>query len=93
MLPAQRTLGPAGHLKEALEKNFGSVDKFKEELDKLKIPAHIYVFSLTNDTYASDFENLEIKHKLCPIPESILEVYRKLFKEIINQWLWWYYEA
>ncbi|OGM67071.1 superoxide dismutase [Candidatus Woesebacteria bacterium RIFCSPLOWO2_01_FULL_39_61] len=31
MLPAQRTLGPAGHLKEALEKNFGSVDKFKEE--------------------------------------------------------------
>lgn len=56
------------------------IDGLKEELNKLNLRAHIYVFSLTNDTYANDFEDLKIKHELCPIPESILEVYRKIFK-------------
>jgi len=56
------------------------IDNFKNELSKLGIPSHIYVFSLTNDTYINDFEDLELDHELCPIPESILEVYRKLFK-------------
>jgi len=57
------------------------IDVFKKELKKLEIPAHIYVFSLTGDTYKNDFEDLELEHELCPIPESILEVYRKLFRE------------
>lgn len=57
-----------------------NIDVFKNELKKLEMPAHIYVFSLTNDTYINDFEDLELDHELCPIPESILEVYRKLFK-------------
>lgn len=57
------------------------IEVFKKELDTLNVPSHIYVFSLTNDTYASDFENLVVKHELCPIPESILEVYRKLFRQ------------
>lgn len=55
------------------------IDEFKEKIDKLKLPARLYVFSLTNDTYESDFVDLNVKHKLCAIPESILEVYRKLF--------------
>lgn len=53
---------------------------FKNTLREQKLPAHIYVFSLSNDTYTSDFADLELEHELCPIPESILEVYRKLFK-------------
>jgi adenine-specific DNA-methyltransferase len=61
--------------------NLDEIEIFKRELEKLLIPAHIYVFSLTNDTYTSDFEDLKVSHKLCPIPESILEVYRKLFRE------------
>jgi len=61
--------------------NLDGIEDFKKVLIKLNIPAHIYVFSLTNDTYSSDFEDLKVKYKLCPIPESILEVYRKLFKE------------
>lgn len=56
-----------------------SIDEFKEKIDKLKLPARLYVFSLSNDTYESDFADLEVRHKLCAIPESILEVYRKLF--------------
>jgi adenine-specific DNA-methyltransferase len=40
---------------------------------------HIYVFSLTDDTYEEDFASLEQEHSLLPIPESILEVYRRIF--------------
>jgi adenine-specific DNA-methyltransferase len=42
-------------------------------------PVHIYIFSLSNDTYESDFADLGRAHELRPIPESILEVYRRLF--------------
>lgn len=55
--------------------------EFKKELHKLGKPIHIYVFSLTNDTYEDDFKDIKQKFDLCPIPESILEVYRKIFKE------------
>lgn len=57
-----------------------SIEAFKSELAKQNIPAHIYVFSLSNDTYDDDFADLGLEHELCPIPESILEVYRKLFR-------------
>jgi adenine-specific DNA-methyltransferase len=58
-----------------------AISEFKERIAKQKLPASIYVFSLTNDTFDEDFDDFELKHELCPIPESILEVYRKLFKE------------
>lgn len=53
----------------------------KDALAKLKDDKaiHIYVFSLSNDTYESDFADLERLHELRPIPESILEVYRRIF--------------
>lgn len=57
-----------------------ALETFKDKLQEQKLPAHIYVFSLTNDTFNDDFEDLRLEHELCPIPESILEVYRKLFK-------------
>jgi adenine-specific DNA-methyltransferase len=59
-----------------------AIQFLKETLDKLNddMPAHIYVFSLSNDTYESDFADLERTHELRPIPESILEVYRRIHK-------------
>ena len=60
--------------------NLDEINDFKEKLRKIALPASVYVFSLSNDTFDEDFEDLDVKHKLCPIPESILEVYRKLFK-------------
>ncbi len=57
-----------------------AIDEFKKKLSTVDLLAHLYVFSLTNDVFADDFADLPMKHKLCPIPESILEVYRKLFK-------------
>lgn len=55
----------------------------KDALAKLKDDKaiHIYVFSLSNDTYESDFADLERTHELRPIPESILEVYRRIHKD------------
>jgi adenine-specific DNA-methyltransferase len=54
------------------------IEEFKLKLDILKLPANLYVFSLTDDVFADDFANLSVRYTLCPIPESILEVYRKL---------------
>ena len=56
-----------------------AIEEFKSKLVTLDLPAHLYVFSLTNDVFADDFVSLSIRHKLCPIPESILEVYRRIF--------------
>jgi adenine-specific DNA-methyltransferase len=61
---------------------FKRIGEFKDKVAKLKLPAHLYVFSLTDDAYEADFADLPVKHKLVPIPESILEVYRKLFRNI-----------
>jgi adenine-specific DNA-methyltransferase len=57
------------------------IDSLKDELRTLSgaKPVHIYVFSLSNDTYEADFADLENPHELVPIPESILEVYRRIF--------------
>jgi adenine-specific DNA-methyltransferase len=56
------------------------IEKFKQEIRKLNInkPLNIYIFSLSNDTYSSDFIDLGVVYTVRPIPESILEVYRRI---------------
>ena len=56
-----------------------ALTEFKEKIDSKELPANLYIFSLTHDTFEDDFASLNVPHTLCPIPESILEVYRKLF--------------
>lgn len=60
-----------------------AINELKQKLDELESdePVHIYVFSLSNDTYENDFADLERTHELRPIPESILEVYRRIFND------------
>lgn len=59
------------------------IDETKAKLNELADtkPVNIYVFSLSNDTFETDFLDLEINHQLCPIPESIIEVYRRIFAD------------
>ena len=45
-----------------------------------KLPLHIYIFSFNSDTYASDFRVLKRKSQIIPVPESILEVYQRIFR-------------
>jgi len=56
-----------------------SIAPLKRRINVLGMPANLYIFSLTNDTFDNDFADLKVEYNLCPIPESILEVYRKLF--------------
>lgn len=56
-----------------------SILEFKEKITQVSMPSNLYIFSLTQDTFDEDFADLRIKHALCAIPESVLEVYRKLF--------------
>jgi adenine-specific DNA-methyltransferase len=53
--------------------------EFKERIENVGLPTNIYVFSLTSDNFAEDFTDLGVKHRIRPIPEGILEVYRKIF--------------
>ncbi|MCW1888211.1 MAG: site-specific DNA-methyltransferase [Candidatus Moranbacteria bacterium] len=56
------------------------IDEFKAKIEKLGLPVNMYIFSLTSDTYSEDFSDLTVRYSIVPIPESILDVYRKLFK-------------
>ena len=57
-----------------------SIPSFKEEIRKLKKPVSVYVFSLADDNFAYEFEDMKEKVKVCSIPEAILRVYRRIYK-------------
>ncbi|MEK6691094.1 MAG: site-specific DNA-methyltransferase [Nitrospirota bacterium] len=56
-----------------------AIEKCKEELKALKpkVKTAIYVFSYDHDYNAEDFDDLTIRFDVKPIPEAILNVYRK----------------
>lgn len=58
-----------------------AIEALKVKIEELpgESEVAIYAFSLSNDTYQSDFKDLTRKHILRAIPEGILEVYRRLF--------------
>lgn len=48
--------------------------------------AHIYIFSLSNDDYSGEFDGLRMPFEIRPIPEGVLEVYRRIFRNVaINE--------
>lgn len=56
------------------------IDAFKKEIGKLRLPVSVYVFSLEDDDFREEFEDLKNKITLCSIPEAILKVYRRIFR-------------
>ncbi len=57
-----------------------AISDFKDAIAKLKGKFSVYVFSLGDDSFEEEFENVEQEVKLSPIPEVILRVYRRIFK-------------
>lgn len=57
-----------------------AIDDFKDFCIKIDGKFSVYVFSLSDDTYDEEFEDMKNKVKLSPIPEAILRVYRRIFK-------------
>lgn len=56
------------------------IDDFKNRIATIDGKFSVYVFSLGDDTFDEEFEDVASKVKLSPIPEAILRVYRRIFK-------------
>lgn len=56
------------------------IDDFKKAIKGIQAKFSVYVFSLGDDTFDEEFEDIRQKVKLSPIPEVILRVYRRIFK-------------
>lgn len=61
--------------------NEEAIEDFKKEANKLKGQFIIYCFSYTETPPEKEFADLKNKHRLEPIPEIILKVYREIFKK------------
>ena len=57
-----------------------AIPDFKKTIEGLKKKFSVYIFSLGDETFEEEFEDLKQKVKLFPIPEAILRVYRKIFR-------------
>ncbi|MEA1872173.1 MAG: site-specific DNA-methyltransferase [Chloroflexota bacterium] len=57
-----------------------SFDQFKKAVANVNIPISIYIFTLADDDFSDDFADMRGLIKICAIPESILRVYRRIFR-------------
>lgn len=57
-----------------------SIPQFKKAVSKFNKKISVYVFSLGDDDFSDEFEDMRNKVKVCSIPEAILRVYRRIFK-------------
>lgn len=57
-----------------------AIPEFKEAIKDIKGRFRVYIFSLGDETFDEEFQDIKQKVKLSPIPEVILRVYRRIFK-------------
>jgi adenine-specific DNA-methyltransferase len=57
-----------------------AIPDLKGELARLDKPVSVYIFSLEDDNFAPDFADMQGKVNVCSIPESILRVYRRIYR-------------
>jgi len=57
-----------------------AIPKFKKAVSKFDKPISVYVFSLGDDDFSDEFTDMKKAVRVCPIPEAILRVYRRIFK-------------
>jgi hypothetical protein len=57
-----------------------AIPEFKEAIAEIKGRLSVYVFSLGDDLFDDEFEDVKQKVTISPIPEAILRVYRRIFK-------------
>ncbi|MBI5407772.1 MAG: site-specific DNA-methyltransferase [Nitrospirae bacterium] len=57
-----------------------SIPKFKKAVAKFEKKISVYVFSLGDDDFSDEFEDMRSRVRVCSIPEAILRVYRRIFK-------------
>lgn len=57
-----------------------AIPDFKDVIEKYQGRFSVYVFSLGDDSFEDEFEDIKEKVTLSPIPEAILRVYRRIFR-------------
>ena len=57
-----------------------SFTAFKKSVAKINKPISLYIFSLADDDFSDDFADMRGLIRICAIPESILRVYRRIFR-------------
>ena len=57
-----------------------AIEDFKKAIKNIKGKISVYIFSLGDDSFEDEFEDIKQKVKLSPIPEAILKVYRRIYK-------------
>ena len=57
-----------------------AIPAFKKAIKDTKGKFSVYVFSLGDETFDEEFEDIKQRVQLSPIPEAILRVYRRIFK-------------
>jgi adenine-specific DNA-methyltransferase len=57
-----------------------AIQKFKNKIKDIQGNFKVYIFSLGDETFDDDFQDIKYKVELLPIPEVILRVYRRIFK-------------
>jgi len=57
-----------------------AIPEFKRVIKDIKGRFSVYIFSLGDETFDDEFQDIKQKVKLSPIPEVILRVYRRIFK-------------
>ena len=59
-----------------------AIDDFNEEIKKFNKPLSVYIFSYDHTYNKEDFADIKNLVEVKPIPEVILNVYRKIYKNI-----------
>jgi len=57
-----------------------AIPEFKRAIKNIKGRFSVYIFSLGDETFEDEFQDIKQKVKLSPIPEVILRVYRRIFR-------------
>jgi len=57
-----------------------AIPEFKKAINGMKGKFSIYIFTLSDETFDEEFTDVKQRIKLSPIPETILRVYRRIFK-------------
>jgi len=57
-----------------------AIDDFKTKVQKFDKKCNVFIFSLGDDSFDDEFKDVSNKVTISPIPESILRVYRRIFK-------------
>jgi len=57
-----------------------AIINFKKAIKDIKGKFSVYIFSLGDETFDDEFEDVKQEIQLSPIPEAILKVYRRIFK-------------